>query len=262
MRKQVRDVEYGIVFVLTDVERDFATVFEHHYTVKRKRNGEPLILFDTAVIVRFEIRHIRFFVERNLFEIESGTVHVRYENTHAVLCHVCLARADNEKSFSAIVVVEFVTGIDFVAEHVRLVALCFYHSDAFRHHFPLGLSVVEEFFVTFCIFADDAKLLLVRQRVNVLSFISVIHKSLTKFIFCQHYTTPVRKINNCAYNKNNAPQRASFSSDESSSETSKISAVFISINMSRVMVTFVLHREILWYNYCNKYLIGGFYDRR
>ena len=28
------------------------------------------------------------------------------------------------------------------------------------------------------------------------------------------------------------------------------------------MVTFVLHREILWYNYCNKYLIGGFYDRR
>ena len=219
-----------------------------------------------------------------------------YENTHAVLCHVCLARADNEKSFPAIVVVEFVTGIDLVAEHVRLVALCFYHSDAFRHHFPLGLSVVEEFFVTFCIFADDAKLLLVRQRVNVLSFISVIHKSLTKFIFCQHYTTPVRKINNCAYNKNNAPQRASFSSDEFVERNVKNICDFykhkyvrrvdflvaiailaicvwcllhkqrynisLYVQMSRAMVTFVLHREILWYNYCNKYLIGGFYDRR
>ena len=55
VRKKVCDVEDGIGLFFAHFDGYFATVFERDNAVERKRNCEPLILLDTAVIVCFEI---------------------------------------------------------------------------------------------------------------------------------------------------------------------------------------------------------------
>ena len=67
VRKKVCDVEHGVGLFFAHSDGDFASVFECDYAVKRKRNGEPLILLDAAVIVRLEICKTCLFKKRNLF---------------------------------------------------------------------------------------------------------------------------------------------------------------------------------------------------
>lgn len=176
VRKNIRDVEHGIAFFVTDFDVNARAVFESDHTVKRKRNGEPLILFDTAVVMRLEVRHICLFIKRNLFEIESGAIDVSDENTHAVLCDVRFARSYDKQALAAIVVIKLVAGIDFVAERIRLITLFLNHFDCFLDGFSFGFAVVEKSLVTLCIIAYCFELLLVRQSVDVLSFIGKIHK--------------------------------------------------------------------------------------
>ena len=98
------------------------------------------------------------------------------EYTHSVGGEIRLARSQNKQTFAAIVVIEFVAGIDLVTENVGLITRFFYYFDGFRHDFSLGFSVIEKLFVALCIIADGVEFFLISQSVYVLSFVGEFHR--------------------------------------------------------------------------------------
>ena len=88
--------------------------------------------------------HIRLFIERDLLEVKSWAVHVCNQDTHAILCKVCLACLQNKEAFAAVVVVEFVARFDFVAELILFEAVCLDECNATFNRFALGFAVVEK----------------------------------------------------------------------------------------------------------------------
>ena len=71
MRKQIGHVKNGIALILADADLDLFAVSFYNDSVKRERYRRPLILFDTAVIVGFEERHLAVLIERILLDIKA-----------------------------------------------------------------------------------------------------------------------------------------------------------------------------------------------
>ncbi len=94
MRQNIGDVEDRIAVVLADADRLFLSSAEHNHAVQSKRNCRPLILFDTPVVVRFEIAEPLFLVHRIGLQIKTGRVDVGNHNSHAVLSYILRADAD------------------------------------------------------------------------------------------------------------------------------------------------------------------------
>ena len=72
MRKKICDYKYGILFILTDIYGNARSVSLDDDTVKRKRDGGPLVLLDTAIVMGLEKSHFGILVKRVLLQIESG----------------------------------------------------------------------------------------------------------------------------------------------------------------------------------------------
>ena len=64
VRKQVRDYKLRLAFFFTDIDAYSRSVFFNDNAVKRKRNGDPLVFFDSAVVVRFEKSDLIIFIKR------------------------------------------------------------------------------------------------------------------------------------------------------------------------------------------------------
>ena len=147
MRQKVGDIKHGIRIVFADFNVDFRAVRFHYDAVQRKRNREPLILFDAAVIMRFQKGKFALFVKWDLFQVKTGAVDVRDENSHALFDFFRAARFHDEQRFAAVIEIKFVVRIDFVAEFIFLIARFFQHYDGIFDGFPFGLAVVEKKFV-------------------------------------------------------------------------------------------------------------------
>ena len=83
MNQQIRYEEYRIVLILADIQFNDGSVLFHHHTVQRKRNGHPLILFHTAVVVCIQISQAAVLVERVLLHINPGAVYMGPQNIHS-----------------------------------------------------------------------------------------------------------------------------------------------------------------------------------
>ena len=64
MWKQVGNHEYGVAFLLSKVKVYRLSLGSHNSAVQGKRNGCPLILLDSAVIVCLKIRKFLRLIER------------------------------------------------------------------------------------------------------------------------------------------------------------------------------------------------------
>ena len=148
VRKQVVDVENGIVLVLADIYADLRTVGFDDDAVERERDRDPLIFTDTAVVVRLEESKTRVLIERTLFEVKARRVDVRDSKTHTVR-YVLFSYSEEEKRFAAVVVVKFISGFELHTESVGLKSLFFREVFGVYHRFALGFRGVEEHLVKF-----------------------------------------------------------------------------------------------------------------
>ena len=72
MRQQISDHETGIARFAADDNVNGLSAFQCYNTVQFQRDGNPLVFFDAAVIMRLKIAHLILFIQRNLFEIQAG----------------------------------------------------------------------------------------------------------------------------------------------------------------------------------------------
>jgi len=72
VREKIADAENRIVVVLSDNDVDGGTVGKAYDSVKSKRDGSPLILLDTAVVVGLKVCYIVVLVKGILLEIKTG----------------------------------------------------------------------------------------------------------------------------------------------------------------------------------------------
>ena len=85
MRKDIRDNEFRLAFLFTDFNGNLCTVFFYNYTVKCKRNCNPLILFNSAVIMGFEKSNFIALVKRVGFKVKTGGVNMGRRNLNAFI---------------------------------------------------------------------------------------------------------------------------------------------------------------------------------
>ena len=63
MRQEVCYTKYGVVFVLADRNFYLSSVRKSRNAVNRKRHCRPLILFDSAVVMRFKERKTAVLIQ-------------------------------------------------------------------------------------------------------------------------------------------------------------------------------------------------------
>ena len=95
MNQQIRDKEHRIVLILTHIHFHSLAIFLNHHTMDGKRNGHPLVLLDTAIIMCVKISETAFLIHRILFHIQTRGIYMGSQDIHAVL-H--LFRANLEKN--------------------------------------------------------------------------------------------------------------------------------------------------------------------
>ena len=138
MRKNVVNIENRIVIVFADANLDGLTALCADNAVDSKRNGSPLILLDTAVVVSLEESDSAILVNGAGFEIKTGGIDVGCENSDTLFKRL---RTDGEsvKALSAVVVIKLVACLYLVAESVGTEALCLEHCDRGIDCLALGL---------------------------------------------------------------------------------------------------------------------------
>ena len=84
MYKQVCDYKYRIIFIFSDINTDFGSVFLYDHSVKRERGSKPLIFLDASIVMSIEICHLIRLIERILFDIDSWRINVSSKDIHSV----------------------------------------------------------------------------------------------------------------------------------------------------------------------------------
>ena len=171
MRQQIADVKYGISLLLADLHFHLAAVAEHNRTVQSKRNRRPLILFYTAVIMRFAQRDAVRFVQRHLLEIKARAVDMRSHNTDSACFHVIGTDADKIDILAAVVIIYLVALFQLFAKLKRLETVFFGLGCNVRASFAFRFCRVDKLFIFFRIREDFFHRLFVRYFVYVCSFV-------------------------------------------------------------------------------------------
>ena len=151
MRKKIVYVEHRIAGLFADLDGDFAAVFQHDNAVECKRNSRPLVLLDTAVIVRFKQAETAVLVHGVLFKVDSRRVDVRCDDANAVGVERVFADLEYGNALVVVVVVILASDYELVAEVIRLVTFLLGCGDSVSGCLPLGLCLVEEVFVTIAV---------------------------------------------------------------------------------------------------------------
>ena len=89
MREQVTYAENRIRIILADYDVDSGSVLFRDDSVQCERKCNPLVVFNSAIVMGVEQGESILFVERILFEIKAGRVNVRTEDIHACLQRRC-----------------------------------------------------------------------------------------------------------------------------------------------------------------------------
>ena len=80
MDQQIRNEEYRIVFVFTDIDLYDGAVLLCNDAVQRQRQGYPLIFLDTAVIMSIQEGKIGILIQRVLLDVQSGGIDMCTQN--------------------------------------------------------------------------------------------------------------------------------------------------------------------------------------
>jgi hypothetical protein len=83
MRQQIGHTEDRVGWIVAQRNIDHGAILLGHYTLKRERQRDPLIVLDAAVIVRIEQHKIGSFVKRILLQVETRGIDMRTQDVHA-----------------------------------------------------------------------------------------------------------------------------------------------------------------------------------
>ena len=70
MDEQIRDEHHRILVIFADDHINGCSILFDHHTMYGQRNGDPLILLDSTIVVRIQICKVRILVERILLHIK------------------------------------------------------------------------------------------------------------------------------------------------------------------------------------------------
>ena len=84
MNKQVGHAENGVALIVAHVYVHDRAVLLGDDAVHSERERNPLVVLDTAVVVRVEKREAVALVERVLLQVEAGAVDVRAQDVHTL----------------------------------------------------------------------------------------------------------------------------------------------------------------------------------
>ena len=76
MNKQIGNKEYRIILILAYIDLNGGKVFFNNNSVKRKRQGNPLIFLDASVIMRIKISYLGIFIKRVALKVKSGRINM------------------------------------------------------------------------------------------------------------------------------------------------------------------------------------------
>ena len=143
MGEQVGDVEYRIARLLADAHLDLFAVFPDDDTVQGQRDRRPLVLLDTAIVVRLEIADLLGLIQRVLLEVKARGVDMCRAEANAV-GHGRRADGRQNDRLAAVVEVDLVAGFELHAGLERHIALLFQLGNEELHRLALGLAGVHE----------------------------------------------------------------------------------------------------------------------
>ena len=146
MGQQVGDAEHGIVLVLTDGKVDAGAVGAGEHAVDSQRDGSPLVLAHTAVVVGAEVAHVVRLVQRVGTQVQTGAVDVGNDQTEALLIGL-LADGSRHNGLVLLNEVDLLTGGVSLFGLKSLVAGSQQHLLADNGSLALGLGAVHKFLV-------------------------------------------------------------------------------------------------------------------
>ena len=82
--EQVGNAEDGVVGILADLHVHHAAVLLGDHAVQRQRDGDPLVVFDAAVVMGVHEGKLAGFVQRVLLDVQARAVDVCAQDVHAV----------------------------------------------------------------------------------------------------------------------------------------------------------------------------------
>ena len=143
MRQKICYHKYRIRLIFAYADIDAAAVRPENNTVKRQRNSGPLILFNSAIVVRLEKTKLVRLINGVLLKVEPRAVNVSGRDLYALLKRFCSEYAENNALVTVVV-------IYLVARRICLVRIKFRKSlrlcklDRDFSGFPFGLRLIEK----------------------------------------------------------------------------------------------------------------------
>ena len=148
MGQQVSDGKDGVLVVFTDGNGYGGAVLTADNTMQRQRDGRPLILADTAVIVGAEVSQAILFKQRHRAQVQARGINMGNVQMEA-LGHAALADGSCQHALAAIDQADFIPCVQCHAGHKGLVASLLEQLLAISGGFALGFGSVQESLVTF-----------------------------------------------------------------------------------------------------------------
>ena len=150
MDQQVRDKEYRIVLILTDVQNRGRSVFSDDHAMNSKWQRNIKILLYTAVVVRIKISQPAVLVERILLHVKARRIDVRAENIQAVLHRLLTDLKENNRlvhpyGINLVSRLQLLTAFDEPAQFAESLILS--HIDQGVNGLTLGLCIVEKLLI-------------------------------------------------------------------------------------------------------------------
>ena len=149
--QQIRDAHNRVVFILAHHDIDQRAVLLGHHAVQRHGAGDPLILFDAAVIVRIGIGDIVSLVEGVLLDIDARRIDVRAHDIDALFQRL-LAQVEQHHGLAHAIDIYLVAGFKGALLRDGLlqinIASLLRGGDRFGHAFALGFAVIQKIAVT------------------------------------------------------------------------------------------------------------------
>ena len=143
MGQQICYTEHRIAGVLADDYIQHGAVLTHHGAVQSQRQGSPLILLDTAIVVGLEECQTAVLIERIGLEVQPGGVDMADHHPHA-LFQILSTDGCQDQCLAPYIPVDPVAGLIAPVRIKGSIAGFLQHCHGGAHCFPLDFCMVEE----------------------------------------------------------------------------------------------------------------------
>ena len=146
MRKEVLNNKVRIALISSDIDIDYASIFQYDNTINFKRSCNPLIFSDSAIVMRLKVCHLSFFIKRHRLKIQSRCICMCCADVDSFF-KTFLTDHCKHDGFSAVVEIHLVPGLQFHASLILFKAFFCCKFNAVVYAKTLGLSIIQKLFI-------------------------------------------------------------------------------------------------------------------